>query len=118
MLERLQSGRPVGVFPEGRTRGGHEVGPFHARIFQPAVEAGVPVQPVALRYGAAGSAQTVVAFGPNESFFGNFVRLLGEPARSADICFLEPIRVVDLEGRSQIASQARVRIIAAMGADA
>ena len=118
MLERLQSGRPVGVFPEGRTRNGQEVGPFHARIFQPAVEAGVPVQPVALRYGPAGSAQTVVAFGPNESFFGNFVRLLGEPARSADICFLEPIHVADLEGRSQIAGLARARIIAAMAAGA
>ncbi|HLM53677.1 MAG TPA: lysophospholipid acyltransferase family protein, partial [Pseudoxanthomonas sp.] len=49
MLERLRQGRAVGVFPEGRTRDGREVGAFHARIFQPAVEAGVPVQPVALR---------------------------------------------------------------------
>lgn len=117
MLERLQAGRPVGVFPEGRTRDGHEVGPFHARIFQPAVEAGVPVQPVALRYGARGSAQALVAFGPKESFFANFLRLLGEPSRSADVCFLEPILVSDLEGRRQIAELARARIIAAMGAD-
>ena len=116
MLARLQSGRPVGVFPEGRTRDGRAVGPFHARIFQPAVEAGVPVQPVALRYGAAGSAQTLVAFAANESFVGNFVRLLGEPARSADICFLEPILATDLEGRSQIAGLARARIITAMAA--
>src|SRR5690606_40109660 len=49
MLARLEDGRSVGVFPEGRTRGGREVGPFHARIFAAAVEAGVPVQPVALR---------------------------------------------------------------------
>ena len=118
MLERLQSGRPVGVFPEGRTRDGKEVGPFHARIFQPAVEAGVPIQPVALRYGPRGSAQTVVAFGPGESFFANFMRLLGEPSRRADICFLEPIVVVDAEGRRQIAERARERIVAAMGADA
>ncbi|MEO6104210.1 MAG: lysophospholipid acyltransferase family protein, partial [Pseudoxanthomonas sp.] len=87
MLARLQEGRPVGVFPEGRTRGGSEVGAFHARIFQPAVEAGVPVQPVALRYGPRGNAQTIVAFGPGESFFANFMRLLGEPARNADVCF-------------------------------
>lgn len=66
MLLRLRSGKPVGVFPEGRTRGGTEVGPFHARIFQAAVEAGVPVQPVALRYGERGSAQAVVAFGERE----------------------------------------------------
>ncbi|HET6782709.1 MAG TPA: 1-acyl-sn-glycerol-3-phosphate acyltransferase, partial [Pseudoxanthomonas sp.] len=106
------------VFPEGRTRDGAEVGPFHARIFQPAVEAGVPVQPVALRYGPRGSAQTVVAFGPKESFFANFVRLLGEPPRSADICFLAPIAPGELEGRSRIADLARERIVAAMDSDA
>ena len=118
MLARLQDGRPVGVFPEGRTRDGAEVGPFHARIFQPAVEAGVPVQPVALRYGPRGNAQTVVAFGPRESFFANFMRLLGEPARTADVCFLAPIAAGEVEGRSKIAELARERILAAMGADA
>lgn len=117
MLERLQSGRAVGVFPEGRTRDGHAVGPFHARIFQPAVEAGVPIQPVALRYGPRGSAQSVVAFGPQENFLANFLRLLGEPPRSADVCFLKPILVSDLEGRRQMAELARNRIVVAMGAD-
>ncbi len=114
MVARLREGQSVGVFPEGRTRGGHEVGPFHARIFQAAVEAGVPVQPVALRYGDRGSAQTVVAFGPKESFFANFIRLLGEPARAADVCFLEPIQVADMEGRRGIAELSRERILQAM----
>ena len=116
MLQRLREGRPVAVFPEGRTRDGGEVGPFHARIFQPAVEAAVPVQPVALRYGARGSAQHVVAFGPEESFFANFMRLLGEPPRRADVCFLEPIAATE-EGRRRIAELARERIVAAMRAD-
>lgn len=116
MTERLKEGRPVAVFPEGRTRDGREIGPFHARIFQPAVEAGVPVQPVALRYGAHGQAQTVVAFAPGESFFGNFLRLLGEPPRQAEVCFLEPIYPDQVQGRRQIAETARARIIAAMGA--
>lgn len=117
MLQRLREGRPVAVFPEGKTRDGGEVGPFHARIFQPAVEAAVPVQPVALRYGVRGSAQRVVAFGPEESFFANFVRLLGEPPRRADVCFLEPIAATE-EGRRRIAELARERIVAAMQADA
>src|SRR5690606_38104851 len=38
MAQRLREGRSVGVFPEGRTRDGREVGPFHARIFMAAVE--------------------------------------------------------------------------------
>nr|WP_231118321.1 lysophospholipid acyltransferase family protein [Lysobacter silvisoli] len=114
MLARLRAGRSVGVFPEGGTRGGGEIGPFHARIFLAAVEAGVPVQPVALRYGAGGDAQTVVAFQPRESFFANFLRLLGEPARIAEIHFLQPIAPGDADGRRRIADLARQRIVDAM----
>ena len=114
MLARLRTGRAVGVFPEGRTRDGREVGPFHARIFLAAVEAGVPVQPVALRYGEGASAQADVAFAPGESFFANFLRLLGEPSRPVEVVFLEPIRPGDAEGRRRIADIARERIVAAM----
>jgi 1-acyl-sn-glycerol-3-phosphate acyltransferase len=114
MLARLRGGRAVGVFPEGRTRDGAEVGPFHARIFTPAVEAHAPVQPVALCYGAHCSAQTVVAFHGREGFVGNFLRLLGEPARVADVRFLEPIPAGSEEGRRRIAELARERIVAAM----
>ena len=115
MLARLRAGGSVGVFPEGRTRDGHEVGPFHARIFLAAVEAGVAVQPVALRYGADASAQSIVAFGPRENFLSNFVRLLGEPARDADVIFLEPILPGNGDGRRRIAELARDRIVAAVG---
>ena len=117
MLARLRAGRSVGVFPEGRTRDGSEIGPFHARIFLAAVEAGVRVQPVALRYGTRGSAQTVVAFAPGESFAANFLRLLGEPARETEVWFLDPIDVADAGGRARIARLARERIVAAMAAN-
>jgi 1-acyl-sn-glycerol-3-phosphate acyltransferase len=114
MLARLRSGHSVGVFPEGRTRDGREVGPFHARIFLAAVEAGVRVQPVALRYGEHGQAQTRVAFAPGEGFLGNFLRQLGEPARVCELHFLEPIDPGDAGGRRRIAGIARERIVAAM----
>ncbi|HET8818767.1 MAG TPA: lysophospholipid acyltransferase family protein [Xanthomonadaceae bacterium] len=114
MLARLRSGRAVGVFPEGRTRDGREVGPFHARIFLAAVEAGAQVQPVALRYGDRGDAQAVVAFQPGEDFLGNFLRLLGEPARTVEVHFLAPIAPAGEAGRRRIAEVARGRIVAAM----
>lgn len=114
MLARLRAGRSVGVFPEGRTRDGREVGPFHARIFLAAVEAGVPVQPVALRYGRHAEAQAQVAFGPGESFFANFLRILGDPPREAEVRFLEPIAPGAVDGRRRIAEEARERIVAAM----
>ncbi len=113
MLERLNNGLAVGVFPEGRTLGGHEIGVFHARIFQPAVLAGIPAQPVALKYGEKGNAQTIMAFAPTENFFSNLVRVMGEPARDCEVHFLEPVPVTD-EGRRKMADACRQRIVDVM----
>ena len=115
MVERLRAGLAVGVFPEGRTFRGDVVGTFHARIFQPATVAGVPAQPVALKYGPRGDAQTIVAFGARENFMQNFVRLLGEPARVVEVHFLEPVAASE-DGRRQMAETSRARIVAAMAA--
>ena len=76
----------------------------------------MPVQPVALCYGEHCSAQKVVAFRPGESFVGNFLRLLGEPARVGSVHFLEPIPPAEIEGRRRIAELARRRIGEAMSA--
>jgi len=115
MVQRLEQGQAVGVFPEGRTTRGDAIGTFHARIFQPAVLAGVPAQPVALKYGLRGDAQTIVAFGEGENFLQNFVRLLGEPGRVAEVHFLEPVASSE-DGRRRMAETCRERIIAAMAA--
>ena len=52
----LRDGRSVIVFPEGRTTDGTTVARFHPRIFQAAVDAVVPVQPLGLVYRDSGSA--------------------------------------------------------------
>ncbi len=114
MVDRLRAGDAVGVFPEGRTTDGRAIGVFHARIFQPAVLAEVPVQPVALRYGEGGCAQTTVAFARGESFLGNFLRLLGEPARTAEVHFLAPVAFAADDGRRRLADSCRQQIVAAM----
>jgi len=116
MTVRLRAGYAVGVFPEGRTRDGREIGPFHARIFMAAIEADAPVQPVALRYGTQGTAQQRVAYAARESFLANLLRILGEPGCTADVIFLPPIAPDKVEGgRREIARMARTRIIQAMG---
>jgi len=118
MAARLRAGRAVGVFPEGRTRNGHEIGPFHARIFMAAVEADAPVQPVALRYGEQGAAQHRVAYRARESFMANLMRLLGDPGCTAEVMFLPPIWPHALQGgRREMAQIARARIMDAMGQD-
>jgi 1-acyl-sn-glycerol-3-phosphate acyltransferase len=114
MLVRLQEGKAVGVFPEGRTCDGRALAPFHARIFQPAVLAGVPAQPVALKYGAGGSAQTTIAFRKRENFLQNLWRLLGEPPRQVEVHFLQPVPSDDAGGRRRLAELSRERIAEAM----
>jgi 1-acyl-sn-glycerol-3-phosphate acyltransferase len=50
MVEALRAGDTVAVFPEGTTGDGRTLLPFHANLLQAAVSAGVPVQPVLLRF--------------------------------------------------------------------
>jgi 1-acyl-sn-glycerol-3-phosphate acyltransferase len=114
VVARLNEGIPVGVFPEGGTGAGDRVRTFHARIFQVAADANVPVQPVALCYGKSGKMDLRIPFGARESFFANFLRILGGPGMDAEVHFLEPVAPSD-EGRRQIAETARVRIAAALG---
>jgi len=114
VVAHLKSSGSAGIFPEGGTGPGDKVRTFHARIFQVAVDAQAPIQPVALCYGKNGKMDLSVPFGANESFFGNFVRLLGGPGMDAEVHFLEPF-AVDGEGRREIAETARARIAAALG---
>ena len=115
MVRRLREGRCVGAFPEGGTRGGTALGPFHARIFYAAVEAPAVVQPIALQYGPGGDAQSIIAFAPRESFAHNLWRLLGEPARDVAVLYLPVIAPGEVDGRRRIAELARERIAGALG---
>jgi 1-acyl-sn-glycerol-3-phosphate acyltransferase len=50
MVEMLQRGECLAVFPEGTTTDGAQVAHFHSSLLQPAIDAGVQVQAIALRY--------------------------------------------------------------------
>jgi 1-acyl-sn-glycerol-3-phosphate acyltransferase len=50
LADALRAGTPVGVFAEGTTRCGRDLGPFRPAAFQAAHDAGAPVVPVAVRY--------------------------------------------------------------------
>ncbi len=113
MVERMKAGRSVAVFPEGGTSHGGQLRTFHARIFQAALDAEVPVQPVALRYTRDGERWLDVAFRPGESFFANIMRVLGDPASDAEVHFL-PVVPPNPDGRRRMAEQARAQIECAL----
>lgn len=109
MVTHLRDGYAVGVFPEGSTGPSDRVRTFHARIFQTAIDAGVPVQPVALRYGREGSADHAMPFLHGESFLANFLRVLGNRTQDAEVHFLD-VLTVDTQGRRELAERARAAI--------
>ena len=50
MLAALAAGQRLVIFPEGTTTAGDRVLPFHAALFQSAIDAAVPVHALALSY--------------------------------------------------------------------
>jgi 1-acyl-sn-glycerol-3-phosphate acyltransferase len=109
MVDRLRQGRSVAVFPEGGTGHNGVLKVFHARIFQAALDAEVPVQPVALRFARDGKRIVDAGFREHENFLQNFLRMLGGPSMDAEVHFLEPVPM-NADGRRRMAELARERI--------
>ncbi|HEX7817578.1 lysophospholipid acyltransferase family protein [Dyella sp.] len=113
MVERLQAGRSVAVFPEGGTGHNGVLRVFHARIFQAALDANVVVQPVALRFARNGQRIVDAGFREDENFMQNVLRLLGGPTLDAEVHFLEPVPASP-DARRRMADISRERIAAAL----
>ena len=116
MVERMRAGESVGVFPEGGSSTSFVVRTFHARIFQPPVEAQVPVQPIALRYSRGGALAHSVPFRVGEGFLTNFLRLLGESGGDAEVHFLAVVPVA-ANARRALAELSKNAISRVVGAN-
>ncbi len=111
MAQRLQRGERVAVFPEGTTSDGTDMRHFHPRLFGAALSAGVPIQPVALRYDNARAPYT-----GGVSFMGHLWGILGEPRIHADVYLLDPIHPDGLD-RRRLAATAQAAIRARLAGD-
>jgi len=105
MVGRLRENRRVAIFPEGGILPGEGVKLFHARLFAAPIEAGVPVQPVMLRYLRDGARYDDITFLPGENFLVNFIRLLMQKPCIADVHVLPLIETAGKQ-RRQLASEA------------
>jgi 1-acyl-sn-glycerol-3-phosphate acyltransferase len=123
MLNRLKMRIPVLLFPEGTSTDGAQVLRFHSSLFQPAIEASVPVTAAAIRYVIQGSiAERVLCWYGDEPFFSNLWRALGAPPSSAEVLFGSPAQydsrrqaaqvthelVVEMRGAKSLATQLAV----------
>jgi 1-acyl-sn-glycerol-3-phosphate acyltransferase len=77
VAERLRAGHTVVAFPEGTTWCGLAYGPFRPAMFQAAIDAGRPVQPLRLTYHHRdGSPSTVAAYIGDDTLFASICRLV------------------------------------------
>ncbi|MEJ2886220.1 lysophospholipid acyltransferase family protein [Actinomycetospora aeridis] len=85
----LRAGTPIGVFAEGTTRCGRDLGTFRPAAFQAASDAGAPVVPVALRYRRRGDRpgdaplDATAAFVGDDTLASSLLRVLA--ARGVDV---------------------------------
>lgn len=91
MRTALQSSSNVAIFPEGGVPTSPGVARFHARLFAPAVDAMLPIQPLCLRYLINGRQSQRSRFRQRESFAASLLRLLAAPPQTVQVHVLPTI---------------------------
>lgn len=92
VAQLLRAGHPVIVFPEGSTWCGRESGRFRPAFFEAAIRAGVPVQPVSIRYRLTGGGTTSApAFVGDDGLPASLARVVAVRGLVAELSFRPPI---------------------------
>lgn len=111
---RLRNSGRVLIFPEGTSTTGETVRRFYPRLFQAAIHARCPVQPIALRYPHPNGAHPNVPFVGDAALLPHLWELLGEQQIRAELSFCEPLPTSG-QTRDSLSSEAHARICAALG---
>lgn len=115
LVDKLVAGERIAFFPEGTTAPQGRLLPFHANLFEAAIDAKVPVQPIALAYvDAAGAFHPSVDFIGDMSFARSLVLILSGPAVTARLVCLATIDSVGAH-RRELALAAQLAVGAALG---
>lgn len=92
MTAHLQAGDTLAIFPEGTTSNGQQLLPFHANLFQAAISANAPVQPVAMQFSDEATGQLSLApiYVNQDTLLGSIWRTLKAPPLRATLTFGPP----------------------------
>jgi len=103
----LKQGVCVGLFPEGTTTDGKQVGHFHSALIQPAIDAGARLCPIALRYqDDQGEPSSAAAFTGDTTLVQSIWRILRCRHHNALAAFT-PALIVANENRRVLARAAQ-----------
>jgi 1-acyl-sn-glycerol-3-phosphate acyltransferase len=114
IVDALAQRQRVAFFPEGTVAAQGRLLPFHANLFEAAIDAGVPVQPIALAYvDAAGAWHAAVDYTGATTFGQSIVRILSGPPVIARLGYLAPIAAQGAH-RRELAQAAQAAIEGAL----
>ncbi|MCC5810135.1 MAG: 1-acyl-sn-glycerol-3-phosphate acyltransferase [Ectothiorhodospiraceae bacterium] len=114
MAQRLRDGHRVLFFPEGTTSPGLNLLPFRPRLFQAAIDAGAPVQPLTIRYlDHTDRPHAVAPFVDDEGLLSHVWRLAAEPAMRAVLESGYPVESAG-KGRNELALLCREQMAEAL----
>ncbi|MFJ8105955.1 lysophospholipid acyltransferase family protein [Streptomyces sp. NPDC096132] len=112
IAEAMGSGQAVAVFPEGSTWCGRAQGHFRRAAFQAALDAGVPVQPVRIRYrDGRGAASTAAAYVGDDSLLTSLWRVASARGLVAEVEVLPLIEPGGHADRRTLARAAEARTL-------
>jgi 1-acyl-sn-glycerol-3-phosphate acyltransferase len=111
----LVSGERVVVFPEATTTDGSRIAPFYAALLQAAVDAAIPVQPVAIRHREPDGSRSAAAAFVNDMTFGDsLARVLARPRIVTELTFGAPIWAAD-KTRRDLAARCHAFVASTLG---
>ncbi len=110
LVQSIRDGDHVAFFPEGTTAAQGTLLPFHANLFEAAIDADVPIQPLALRYlNADGKLAEQANYIGDTSFAESMLTILRSGRMRAELIVLPPIASTGAH-RRQLASAAQAMI--------
>ena len=114
LVQSIHNGERVAFFPEGTTSAQGTILPFHANLFEAAIEAQVPVQAYAIRYrDAAGNYHPAADFIGEMSFAESVLMILRHPAMHAELIRLPAVSSAGAH-RRELAVTMRAKIAQAL----
>lgn len=110
----LHDGDCLAFFPEGTTANGLELKTFKSSMFQPAIEAGADVIPVALRYlDASGRVNLAASYAGDISLLQCVWNIVSEPEIYAELIFGLPVSAAG-KNRRELCQHAEMTIATAL----
>ena len=117
LVHQITDGKRIAFFPEGTTATQGSILPFHANLFEAAIEAKVPIQAFSIRYlNAKGALHHAVDFTGDMTFAESMNLILRGGKITAELRQL-PLISTEAAHRREVAQTARLLVARSLGID-